>query len=168
MVGYLLDTNVLSFWFDSARVEHEAVIQRIEALSDHPLLAVSAITFGEIAYGYRSLGRSYDEDREAEHFGFLEDRIDLILDVNKNTRFYYGELRASLFEKYAPRSRRKKVKRPEQLVDPETSLQLGIQENDLWLAAQALEHNLVLVTHDVLDRLRTVAKELRVEDWAAR
>lgn len=61
---------------------------------------------------------------------------------------------------------RRKGLRPEQLVDPTTAKELDIQENDLWLAAQALEHNLVLVSHDKMTRLRKVAEELRVQDWA--
>jgi len=60
----------------------------------------------------------------------------------KNFRIHtantYGELRSLLFDKYAPNDKRKKNLRPEQLVDPITSLELGIQENDLWIAAQAI------------------------------
>jgi predicted nucleic acid-binding protein len=53
------------------------------------------------------------------------------------------------------------------LVDPLTAKCLGIQENDLWIAAQAYESNLVLVTHDKMDRLREVASDLLAfEDWA--
>jgi tRNA(fMet)-specific endonuclease VapC len=75
-------------------------------------------------------------------------------------------IRASLFEKYAPREIRRRGLRPEQLVDPVTSRELGIQENDIWLAAQALEFNLVFVTNDTMERIRDVCQELQVENWA--
>jgi len=89
----------------------------------------------------------------------------------KNFRIHtantYGELRSLLFDKYAPNDKRKKNLRPEQLVDPITSLELGIQENDLWIAAQAIVRNLILVTHDKLTHIRKIAgSELHIEDWA--
>ncbi len=79
----------------------------------------------------------------------------------------YGDLRARLFEKFAPKKRRRKGLRPEELIDPVTAKELGIQENDLWIAAQAIERNLVLVTNDAMARIQEVASELKVEDWAA-
>jgi predicted nucleic acid-binding protein len=54
------------------------------------------------------------------------------------------------------------------LIDPVTSRELGIQENDLWIAAQALEYNLVLVRNDKMDRIRDACEELQVENWAAK
>ena len=90
-----------------------------------------------------------------------------MLRVDRNTSHYYGLLRASLFEKFAPKSDRNGL-RPCQLVDPVSATELGIQENDLWIAAQAIEFNLVLVTHDRIHRLKEVAPdELEFEDWAA-
>jgi tRNA(fMet)-specific endonuclease VapC len=91
----------------------------------------------------------------------------MVLNITKATRIYYGSLRARIFEKYAPNERRCRGLRPEQLIDLVTSRELGIQENDLWIAAQALEYNLVLVTNDKMDRIRDVCEDLQVENWAA-
>ena len=45
-------------------------------------------------------------------------------------------------------------------------MELGIDENDLWIAAQAIEHNLVLVTNDEMKRIKHVAGPvLDIEDW---
>ena len=78
----------------------------------------------------------------------------------------YGELRAKLFEKFAPKNNKKGL-RPEQLVDPITSLVLGIQENDLWITAQAMARNLILVTNDKLSRIKEVTgSDLRIKNWA--
>jgi predicted nucleic acid-binding protein len=74
-----------------------------------------------------------------------------------------------LFEKYGPREKKKKGLRPEQLVDPVTSLQLKIQENDLWIVSQAITRDFILVTNDKrsLQPLVEVAgDELHVENWA--
>ncbi|MBA7697023.1 hypothetical protein ES703_105681 [subsurface metagenome] len=58
--------------------------------------------------------------------------------------------------------------RPEQLVDPVTSLELGIQENDLWIAAQVVVRGLILVTTDKLSHIREVAgDDLHIENWMA-
>lgn len=166
MEGYLLDTNIVRFWFDPTRTEHDRVRSRIEALPEDAPLTISAITLGEIEYGHRALGEAGDPERERIFLEFVESRLPTILNVERHTRTSYGSLRAKLFEKYAPKERRKKGLRPEQLIDPTSSKELGIQENDLWIAAQALEHNLVLVSHDNMTRLRKVAEELRVQDWA--
>jgi predicted nucleic acid-binding protein len=42
-----------------------------------------------------------------------------------------------------------------------------VLKNDLWLAAQALEFNLVLATNDALERMRDVCADLMIENWAA-
>lgn len=164
MQGYLLDTNILRFWFDRQRAEHEAVGRRLAALAEDAPLQISAITLGEIEYGRRLVGGEHGE-REAEMRTFIDHRFPIPLLVDKHTRTTYGTLRARLFERFAPKRLRTRLRRPEQLTDPATALQLGVDENDLWIAAQALQHNLVLVTHDRMARLREVAAELRVEDW---
>ena len=43
---------------------------------------------------------------------------------------------------------------------------LGIDENDLWLAAQACERNLILVTGDAMERIREIVDgDIRIEIW---
>jgi predicted nucleic acid-binding protein len=49
--GYLLDTNIVRYWFDERRSEHQRVVQHIQKLPDATPLMISAITLGEIEYG---------------------------------------------------------------------------------------------------------------------
>lgn len=169
MKGYLLDTNAVSDWLDSSRFRHVAISDRIERLADTgAILLISTVVLGEIEYGIRVAPKG-----KQESLGELRKQIDtqfvhrrLVLDVARSTALVYGDLRARLFDKYAPRNKRTKGLRPEQLTSPETSLLLGIQENDLWIAAQAIERNLVLVSNDAMKRIRKVAPELLAEDWA--
>jgi predicted nucleic acid-binding protein len=49
--GYLLDTNIVAYWFDERRSEHQRVVQHIQELPDATPLMISAITLGEIEYG---------------------------------------------------------------------------------------------------------------------
>jgi tRNA(fMet)-specific endonuclease VapC len=163
--GYLLDTNIVAYWFDERRSEHQRVLQHIQGLLEAAPLMISAITLGEIEYGIQ-VARIDALEQEAFH-AFISTNLPMVLDITKATRIYYGLLRASIFEKYAPNPRRRRGLRPEQLINPVTSRELGIQENDLWIAAQALEYNLVLVTNDKMDRIRDVCEDLQVENWTA-
>jgi tRNA(fMet)-specific endonuclease VapC len=161
--GYLLDSNIIRYWFDGECMEHDRVLQRVQNLPVGTPLTVSAITLGEIQYGLRVLEES--PDYEVELAGFIYQQLPMTLGVTDTTRIDYGSIRARLFRRYAPGELRRKLRLPEQLVDPVTGLTLGIQENDLWIAAQAVEHNLILVSNDRLTRIREVASELRVENW---
>lgn len=168
MKGYLLDTNAISDWLDETKPRHEAVSNRIEQLaSTDAILLTSVVVLGEIEYGIR-----VEAHKRHDFLDQLQAQVEvqfakkkLLLDVTRFTTLVYGDLRARLFEKYAPGTNRKKGMRPEELACPVTSLLLGIQENDLWIAAQAIERNLILVSNDRMKHIRDVAKELVVEDW---
>ena len=92
-----------------------------------------------------------------------------VVSVDLTGAKYYGCVWAAAFQKYAPAKRR----RPhwsEQLIDPVTGLEMGIEENDLWLAAQAIQYNLTMVTHDSGFRRISEAlppdMHLDLVDWA--
>src|SRR6266571_6114553 len=125
---------------------------------------ISAITLGEIEFGLQvsKVSTPEQEASQEELRVFIDTNLPMVLDVTKATRIYYGSLRASVFEKYAPNARRRRGLRPVQLIDPVPARELGIQENDLWIAAQALEYNLVLVTNDKMDRIRDVCEDLQI------
>ena len=88
-------------------------------------------------------------------------------DITKHTTEPYSDIRAALFQKFSPKDKRGKMtkKQPVQLIDKTTATELGIQENDLWIAAIALYHKMVLVTDDRMNRIREVAPELRCYLW---
>ena len=162
--GYLLDTNIVAYWFDERRPQHDRVVHHIQELPETTPLMISAITLGEIEFGLQ-VAQDATPDQEALRT-FINDNLPMVLNITKATRTYYGSLRASVFEKYAPNVKRRRGLRPEQLIDPVTSQELGIQENDLWIAAQALEYNLVFVTNDKMERIRDACAELQMANWA--
>ena len=164
MQGYLLDTNIVSYWFDGECLQNQAVVKHVEHLPKGTPLAVSAITLGEIEFGLRVRSKEPLEF-EAELQRFILDQLPQVLEITKTTRTYYGLLRARLFDRFAPAEKRLRGRRPEQLTNPVTGQELGIQENDLWIAAQAIEYNLVLVTNDALTRIREIGGDLKIEDW---
>lgn len=166
--GYLLDTGIVSVWYDETKPKRSQVLAAVKNLAADTPLAISAITLGEIEYGLHIAGGAAHLDHD-EYRRWIADKLPRVLDVTNSTCLSYGPLRARLFEKYPPERKSKKL-RAEQIVDPTTGEKLGIDENDLWIAAQAVEHNLVLVTHDKMARIRKVARDefsLAIEDWAA-
>lgn len=163
--GYLLDTNIIAYWFNKNRSEHQSVTENVASRPATSPLRVSAISLGEIEYGHMANPQE-GEPIQIQRDKFVREQLPTVLDVQKTTKLYYGALRAKLFERFGPRKHKKGL-RPEQLVDPISSRKLTIQENDLWIAAQAIEHNLVLVSSDRdMRRIQEVAPELTVEDWA--
>lgn len=160
---------MLEYWFNENRTEHPAVVARIAALPEKAPLFVSPVTLGEMEYGYQSQFPR-DEKREAEFRAFVQTKVPTVLPIDKHTAEAYGKLRAAIFNQFAPGHLRTKKRRPCQLTDHATATTLGIDENDLWIAAQAVQYNLVLVTSDgmanIRDVLRQVAPVLReLENW---
>lgn len=174
MRDFLLDTQTIYYWYAASRLQHRAVMANVESLRKQvesmeykPRLLISVITLGEIEFGYR-VNPSLSSSFKAEYLRFVAGQLPVALDVTRDTVAAYGELRKRLFDK-APREKRKRKMRPEQLIDPITSKELGIQENDLWLCAQAAAHDMILVTNDKMLRIREVSQgmqpALRIQNW---
>ena len=89
-------------------------------------------------------------------------KFPLVLDMDKHTVAPYSDLRTELFKKYSPKDRKGRLtaKRPENLFDRTSAKELGVQENDIWLASQAIQYNLILVTQDRMSRLVEVSNSL--------
>ena len=72
------------------------------------------------------------------------------LHITHHTSAEYAVLKTNVAKKYLknPRDKKKRKRWIENWVDKATSQILGIDENDLWMCAQARERNLILVTTD--------------------
>ena len=176
MPDYLLDTNIVAYWYNTSISEHAKVLDRISVvkLPDPttkyvPRLYVSIVTLGEIEYGHR-VASAPDIAKQTEFMRFVREQCPVVLEIIDDVAAHYGELRAWLFDNCGPKVRKSKVKRAEELVNPATGKELGIDENDIWIAAQAKAHNFVLVTHDSRGNFGKVLKQfspaLATEDWA--
>lgn len=172
MRDFLVDTQTVRYWYDKDCRFHAAVVGNIEQLAQRaasleykPKLLVSVITLGEIEFGHR-VTATPNASAQAEYAKFVSGQLPARLELSEETAGAYGELRARLFNRYAPGDQRKPKMRPEQLTSPATALALQIQENDLWLAAQALAHGTVLVTNDRMTPITTVAGgTLLIQNW---
>lgn len=84
------------------------------------------------------------------------DRI-YIHPIDSETSKVYGKLKAAVFDKFAPRDKNKRRKF--------TVQNIGFGENDLWIAATAIQHNLTIVTADRdFQRIQEV-QDLKLESW---
>jgi tRNA(fMet)-specific endonuclease VapC len=172
---FLLDTQTVCYWYDTTCSQHQAVVanvaslrKQVETLEHKPRLLVSVITLAEIEYGHR-VNPSPDPNVHAEYLRFIDEELPDRWEVYLDVVTAYSELRSRLFNAYAPGGKRKPKMRPEQLVNPITSKELGIQENDLWLCAQAVAHRMVLVTNDAMRPIREVSQSMQppllIQDW---
>lgn len=183
-MDYLLDLNILHYWYDAECAEHAKVVARVNfARQPAPQtnyvsrLYVSVVTLGEIEYGARAshvpnpAKQAEYEAMDAARIRFVQEKCPQELEISKHVAAQYGELMAWLFNNCGPNAKKSKVKRLDQLVNPTTGKELGIDVNDIWIAAQAKTHNLVLVTHDSRGNfgklLNRFAPALKVEDWAS-
>jgi tRNA(fMet)-specific endonuclease VapC len=159
MDGFLLDTNAASILWDERHKEHQKLREFLQRVKDAPTW-ISTVVLGEIEYGLKTAPQM-DEDLQ----GDVRRQMALfprVLDVTKHTVEPYSDLRAALFRLHSPRDRKGRLtaKRPEELWESTSAKELGLQENDLWIAAQAIQYNLVLITEDHMRRVQEVSTTL--------
>lgn len=168
---YLLDTNILGPLAElragGNSTECKALETHWNALPEETRIFLCPINVGEVEYGLRVA--PYDKPEEHKLAREVLSAF-LLLDIDTNlARDYYADLRARLFDYCAPKSKRNRKnydKRVEEWKDPTTSKELKIQENDLWLAAVAMAHNLILVTRDKMAAIKKVAgADIAFENW---
>lgn len=174
MRDFLIDTNIWEYWFNLKREpQHSNVLKRVAELkrrseNDKNLfhIWISSVTWGEIEFGYRWQTKK-EGSLETQFRQFIHSIAPKEFMIDKHVTPEYGRIRAMLFEKFGPKDKKINGLRPEQLIDPVNSSQLGIQENDLWIVAQAVTRNLTLVTNDKLARIQEVTgDELHIQNWS--
>lgn len=168
MRDFILDTQTIRYWHDTACTQHNIVVGNVailrklaEQLTIKPKLLVSVVSLGEIEFGHRVAFKK-NIPAQTAYTKFLREELPESFEVSHDAALVYGELRAGLFSKYAPGDKRKPKMLPEQLVDPATAKELGIQENDLWICAQAIAHGMVLVSNDRMTRIKEIANVIQM------
>jgi tRNA(fMet)-specific endonuclease VapC len=107
----------------------------LEFLSRNPNILIPAIVIGELYFGAFNSGKP--EFNIAVIDAFVAKNT--ILHADEMTGKYYAKIRHSLKQKGHP-----------------------IPENDLWIAATAMQYNLALVTRD---KHFTMVDSLKIETW---
>ncbi|MDQ1327104.1 MAG: tRNA(fMet)-specific endonuclease VapC [Candidatus Poribacteria bacterium] len=81
----------------------------------------------------------------------------IVYEIDNETAIVYGKLKNEILERFGPKDKRKRKGFKVE--------SLGIKDNDLWISAVAIQHNLILISGDS-DIIRLSGIEgLRVENW---
>ena len=149
MDGYLLDTCVVSALLDGYHKNYQNVRLSDEAIETGAPRFVSRITIAELEFGFRlheaATGIPYPRAKEilkrVQEYGIRE--------ISKHTPIEYAELRKNLALTHLPDLiNNNRPRWIDNWIDRATGEKLQIDENDLWICAQARENNLVLFTTD--------------------
>lgn len=145
---YLLDTNHCSYLMEG----NPDVASGLRA-KGRALTATTSITRGELLY------MAYRSERQTENslrvYSFLRNMR--VYPVDEDAADSYGELKAAVMLYYGPKE--KSNRRRTQISN------LGFSDNDLWIAAIAVRHNLIVVSADAdFTRLQEV-HSFGLENW---
>jgi len=157
--GYLLDTTAASIIWDKRHSDYLQIRAFLKNVLSSPVL-ISTVVLAEVEYGLK-IAPKMDMNRQNDVRNEMA-KFPLVLDIDRHTITPYSDLRSELFKKYSPKKQRGKLtaKWPEDLFDRTSAKELGVQENDIWIAAQAIQYNLILVTGDHMLRLAEVSHKL--------
>lgn len=145
---YLLDTNHCS----AIILGEPNVIRRVNEVGVEDI-ATCVIVQGELTFMMEK--SQHKETNLARLAEFLSDIR--IYRVTEETATIYGQIKAALFNQFAPKDKNKR--RKTKIVD------LGFDENDIWITAIALQNNLTIVSRDS-DFLRIQqVRTFSLESW---
>jgi tRNA(fMet)-specific endonuclease VapC len=146
MDTHLLDTNLVSVLYDARRPNHQAIRQAIGALDPNAPQLVSVFTIAELRFG---LALSQAAGQPLAHIKSCIEQAEEhpLAEIGRYTAEAFALVKSSVALQRANISRR--IPRwVEGWTDRVTSELLQIDEHDLWIAAQALERNYVVLTGD--------------------
>lgn len=147
MEGYLLDTCTVCAYWEPAHPFYAVTREEIDVLEGSAPRFVSRITLAEIEFGIL-LDEAATGIRSARAVAILEKAQEYrIREISRHTAHEYAELRKNIATTYLSIT----SNRPRWIdlwMDRSTGEQLQIDENDVWICAQARELNLIVVTTD--------------------
>ena len=145
---YLLDTNHCSYIINN----NHNVIAALRSRSASEI-GISIITYGELLY------MTEKSERKAQNLVAVQTflaSVDLYF-IDEETAILYSQLKTAVFNQFAPKDKSKR--RSTSVGD------LGFDDHDLWIAATAVQHNLIVVSADS-DFIRIQqAQSFPLESW---
>lgn len=164
MDGYILDTSVVSPFLDPGHRAHFRARQSVLQIEASAPLFLSAVSLAELQFGV-NLAAAFGHSRlPTLEQALVEARRYRTLDITHHTARAYSDLKATLARTYLPNATAKGRPRwIEDWVDKTTGKKLQIDENDLWMCAQAKERDLILCTADGrMSRIADADTEVRL------
>ncbi|MGB5594039.1 MAG: type II toxin-antitoxin system VapC family toxin [Crocosphaera sp.] len=145
---YLLDTNHCSHIIFG----DETLCKKVSQIGEY-FIFTNIIVGGELIFMAQK--SDYPEENLGKVTKFLND-INLY-SLNEETANIYGHLKGKIINHFGPKEKAKKRKI--------TIDKLGISDHDLWIAATAIQENLMIVSRDKdFLRIRQV-HEFSLESW---
>ncbi len=152
MPGYLLDTNHISAWEE----QNPAFAEHFRNCSPENIVWVCPISLGETEWGLR-ITNTTDAQRRARCRRFIEDNaLDFVRPIETTTRDSYAQIMERIWQAHPP---------PPRMETQRHLTNLGVDVNDVWITAVALEHGLTLLTDDQMPVIRNCVPEVLVENW---
>jgi tRNA(fMet)-specific endonuclease VapC len=149
VTGYIYDTSVLSALLDASHQRHDDVALAVASLPENASHFVSAISLAELTFGVRMSEAFASSKLPVLEQVLIDVRAYGVLDVGHHTAAAYAELKTNLAKRYLLKANRRD--RPRWLEEwpiKNTGQKLQVDENDLWMCAQAKERSLTLLTAD--------------------
>jgi len=136
-------------------MSRDPVMLRRFAAGRAAAIRTSIISRGELLF------MAYNSERVDENLALVREFLAGIAEhrIDQATADLYGRIKAAALARFGPKERAKRRR---------FSLQsLGFTDNDLWIAAIALRHGLIVVTADSDFARIAEVSELRQESWLA-
>ena len=163
MAGYLLDTSTLIALMNGGSRFHQPTSDFLEALTAEDITFVSPISLGEIRSGVESIF-AIKGQRPLTAAQTLQraESYDL-LTIDRHVAQAYGQLKAAMAARFLAKASARRA-HLEDWIHNVTGARLNVNENDLWICAQAFERDLVAVTCDRdFERVRQAEPRLRLQ-----
>lgn len=145
---YLLDTNHCF----RLVARDPRILAALDSRSDSRL-TTSVVVAGELRYGAMISGRQIENSAAVEDFLAWIDQVG----ISSETSELYAGLKSRLLIRFGPKDRIRR--RGFDLAG------LGFNDNDLWIAASAIERGATLVSQDGDFRRMAAIEALPLENW---
>lgn len=169
---FLLDTNVISGLVNPSHALHLKAIEfKNQHAGQEEHLFICVISLAEMQFGLSMCESRLQRSNQAELDAVRKhiqaaSQLSQPLEITRHVALEQGQLRSKWAWKVAPKkAAQSKLKGvpPEQWGDDWPATTLQITENDIWIAATALTHDLTVVTCDRdFDKLARADSRLRV------
>lgn len=130
-------------------------MERLQGTPVDHLIFVCPIAVSEIEWGLRISDGGDDQMRAATR-RFIEDTVlTHVFCIDVTTRESYAEIMERIWRAHPP-------------ARPGTQrhlTEIGVDINDVWISAVALERNLTILTDDEMSVIRECIPELRFQNW---
>lgn len=153
MPGYLLDTNHIIAWEE----QNPTFLNHVRETPVENIVWVCPISLGEIECGLRITNTTNPQRRDECRRFIEETALSFVWPIDQSIRDSYAQIMERIWRAHPPAGGGIRTQR--HLSDH------GVDHNDVWIAAVALEHGLTLLTDDGMNTIRECMPEIVIENW---